>query len=102
VVSSVKSVVVDVTEHGTGSNEGRSVTVQVDSESVNKVVGALRGRDVGDLGRFATEGRDGALLENVNNSRRLEATAIILLAACSIRLDNPLGSPLSKHVPIAS
>jgi hypothetical protein len=71
VVLAVGSVVVDVTEHGTGSDECRGVTVEVDGERVDEVVGALRSREVGHSRCFTGQRRDGASLENLNNGRGL-------------------------------
>ena len=73
VVLAVERVVVDVAQHGSGSDEGRRITVQIDGERVDEVVGLLRGRDVGDLGRLARQGSDGASFEDVDDGRRLVA-----------------------------
>jgi hypothetical protein len=73
VILAVERVVVDVAQHGSGSDERRSITVQVDGERVDEVVGLLRGGDVGDVGRLAGQGSDGAPLENVDDGRRLVA-----------------------------
>ena len=71
VVFAIGGVVVDVAQHGPGSDEGRGVSVEVDGEGVDEVVGVLRGRNVGHLGRLAGQRRDGASLENVDDGRGL-------------------------------